>query len=188
MGNPLSSRFGPGRYPYASGPRSVPTSSSGTRSGVVPAVGSQSQMAARSGSGTLAVPRRFALVVDDDDASLRTFERLLSKVPGVEILAAQTPSQALGLVAMLEPSPQPIVAFLDVLIPGMDGPRFVHALRTMPSFGGAPIVLVSALSATALDSKALEWGASGVIQKARGLIHVDQEFKGWLDRVGQDTK
>lgn len=127
--------------------------------------------------------RRFALVVDDDDSALRTFERLLAKHQ-VEILSAKTPSQALGLVSMLDQTPQPIVAFLDVLIPGMDGPRFVHALRTMPSFGGAPIVLVSALSGNALDAKALEWGASGIIQKARGLIHVDQEFAGWLERIG----
>lgn len=171
MGNPLSHRFGPASQPYAS--------SGQTRSGVLPAVGAQS-----SRSGTEVVPRRFALVLDDDDASLRTFERLLSKVPGVEILSAQTPSQALGLVSMLDQVPQPIVGFLDVLVPGMDGPRFVHALRCLPAFGGAPVVLVSALSATALDGKALEWGASGVIQKAKGLIHVDREFKGWLERVG----
>jgi CheY-like chemotaxis protein len=171
MGNPLSHRFGPPSQPFSSG--------GAGRSGIMPAAGPAS-----SRSGTESSLRRFALVVDDDDASLRTFERLLAKVPGVEILAAQTPSQALGLVSMLDPSPQPIVAFLDVLIPGMDGPRFVHALRSLPAFGGAPVVLVSALSAAALDGKAIEWGASGVIQKARGLIHVDREFKGWLERLG----
>lgn len=181
MGNTPYRRLSPASYPFASAPGSQPGFSTGSRSGVVPAVAPQST---RSGSGAQTSARRFALVVDDDDASLRTFERLLSKIPGVEILAAQTPSQALGLVSMLEPTPQPIVAFLDVLIPGMDGPRFVHALRTLPSFGRAPVVLVSALSAVALDGKAIEWGASGVIQKARGLIHVDTEFKGWLERVG----
>lgn len=172
MGNPYSTRFG--GEPSAPGGR--------PQSGVVQAVAPQSAP----GSRRDRVPgqhRKYALVVDDDDASLRTFERLLSKHP-VELLLAKTPSEALGLVSMLDPAPQPIVGFLDVLIPGMDGPRFVHALRTMPAFGRAPIVLVSALSGTALDAKALEWGASGIIQKARGLIHVDQEFTGWLERIG----
>jgi len=171
MGSPLFHR---------SGPTSPPSSSGGQgRSGVIPSVAPASGR-----QGVSATGRRYALVVDDDDASLRTFERLLAKIPAVDILLAQNPSQALGLVSMLDPAPQPIVGFLDVLIPGMDGPRFVHALRTMPQFGAAPVVLISALSATALDGKALEWGASGIIQKARGLIHVDTEFKGWLDRIG----
>jgi CheY-like chemotaxis protein len=171
MRNPLSQRLSAGNQPSAPGPG---------RSGVVPAV-QQGVDSRRHGSLTPA--RRFALLIDDDDASLRTFERLLAKHP-VEILSAKTPSEALGLVSMLEQTPQPIVAFLDVLIPGMDGARFVHALRQMPPFGAAPVVLVSALSATALDGKALEWGASGIIQKSRGLLHVAQEFSGWLERIG----
>ncbi len=147
-------------------------------SGVVPAVAVPSDRP----SGPGLAKRGFALLVDDDDASLRTFTRLLSKHP-VEVLVASNPSQALGLVSMLEPNKQPIVAFLDVLMPGMDGPRFVHSLRSFPAFGAAPVVLVSALSNAALEKAALEWGASGIIQKASGLIQVDREFGGWIDRV-----
>lgn len=126
--------------------------------------------------------KRIALLVDDDEPSLRTYERVLSK-HDVEILSASTPSEALGFVSQLEPVPQPLVAFVDVLMPGMDGPRFVYAIRSFPATCKSPIVLISALSAPALEKATLEWGANGFILKSKGLIHVDQEFTGWLDRV-----
>lgn len=129
--------------------------------------------------------RSIALVVDDDPSSLRNFHRVLAR-KSVDILTATTPSEAIGLVTMLEPTPQPIIAFLDVLMPAMDGPRFVHALRSFPAFGMAPVVLVSGLSAPALEKATLEWGAHGFIQKTRGLLHVEREFSAWLERVSVD--
>ena len=63
------------------------------------------------------------------------------------------------------------------------GPRFVHALRSLPAFVRAPIVLVSGLSATVLESAVARWGANGFVAKTRGLLHVDQEFSAWIGRV-----
>lgn len=126
--------------------------------------------------------RRHVLIVDDDQPSLRAFQRILAK-HDVEVLSASTVSEAFGLVSMLEPHPHPMIAFVDVLMPGMDGPRFVHFLQRTPAFGRSPIVLVSALSAGALEKTMFEWGASGFILKSRGLLNVEREFGTWLDRV-----
>jgi len=126
--------------------------------------------------------RATVLLVDDDPPSLRAFQRVLAR-RDLEVLSACTVSEAFGLVTMLDPTPHPMVAFVDVLMPGMDGPRFVHALRSVPAFGRSPVVLVSGLSSGALEKTALDWGANGFILKSRGLLNLDQEFNGWIDRA-----
>ena len=127
------------------------------------------------GSGPATNRRKLALLVDDDGPSLRAFERILSRRE-VDILSASSVSQAIGLAGMTEPHAQPAVAFVDVLMPAMDGPRFVHTLRSMPAFAAAPIVLVSGLSQQVLEKTAAAWGADGFVPKSRGLLYVDEQF------------
>jgi CheY-like chemotaxis protein len=122
-------------------------------------------------------------LLEDDGAMLRTFERLLSQ-RGVMVMAASTPGEALYYVSAIDGPVRPTVAFLDVLVPALDGPRFVQALRQNPHFATAPIVLVSGLSAPILEKTAEEWGVNGFILKSKGLLHLDTAFEGWLQRVG----
>ncbi|MFO0550223.1 MAG: response regulator [Polyangiaceae bacterium] len=127
-------------------------------------------------------PKRYALLVDDDPSALRTFHRILSRY-GVEVL---TSANVAGVADLLRPLPASscVVAFVDVLMPSMVGPRFVSSLRAQPAFGLAPVVLVSGLNAHVLEQTVKDWGASGYILKMRGLLHVDHQFAEWLERQG----
>lgn len=110
------------------------------------------------------------------------FVRILLKNPGVEVFAATGPAQALELLRSLEPGSPPMVVFLDVMVPALDGPAFVRTLRATPGVGDAPIVLISGLTRDALKKTVAEWGADGAIEKTRGLLQVDDAFRSWIER------
>jgi two-component system cell cycle sensor histidine kinase/response regulator CckA len=85
------------------------------------------------------LPRtRRVLLVDDEDAVLRLAERALTR-RGWTVLAADQADAALALVAAEAGEISAVIS--DVVMPGMDGPALVRALRkTLP---GLPAILVS---------------------------------------------
>lgn len=123
------------------------------------------------------------LLIEDDLVTRGKLEQILQK-RGAEVFPVSGPSEAIYfLQTALEDSARPIMTILDVLMPGLDGPLFVNMLRSDPRLAGAPVVLISALSAPALEQTMRDWRADGFILKARGLLHVDQAFEAWLDRI-----
>ena len=91
------------------------------------------------------------LVVDDVAANLRLIcDRLVRA--GYQASGAADGPQALALAA----SWQPDLVLLDVVMPGMDGYAVCRALRAMPGFAAVPIVMLTALEATAERVRGLE--------------------------------
>lgn len=114
--------------------------------------------------------------------------RLLAK-HGAEVLVASCASEALFLLASSDDgAPRRTLALLDVLVPGVDGQMFVQALRADHRFASAPIVLLSGLSAAALDQTAASWNADGYVMKTRGIIQVGEELGQWLARLEPDRQ
>ena len=86
------------------------------------------------------------LVVDDDD-DVRTITRLsLTTVGGLDVVEAGDGRSAVD-IALRE---RPDLILLDVMMPEMDGPHTLAALRAHPSLAGTPIVF---LTAKALQSE-----------------------------------
>lgn len=158
-----------------SGPPSRPLS------GFVPAARESSpESGPHSRRGGATGPR--VLLVEDDHVTRAKLEQILVR-RGAEVLSAAGPGEAIYLLQTLEESARPFMTILDVLMPGLDGPLFVQMLRGDPRLAGAPVVLISALSAPALEQTMRDWRADGFILKSRGLLHVDQAFEAWLDRI-----
>lgn len=81
------------------------------------------------------------LLIEDDAATRTVFtELLLDK--GYKVLAAEHGQAALDLLAVTQPLPRLIL--LDLVMPVMNGPEFIKALRTKPAFKDIPIILMSA--------------------------------------------
>jgi two-component system LytT family response regulator len=92
----------------------------------------------------MATPLR-VLVVDDEPTALRRLARLLSEIPGVEVVR----SCASGRDALLAVAAhRPDVVFLDVEMPGLNGLEVARRLRD----GGPPVVFVTAYDAHAIEA------------------------------------
>jgi CheY-like chemotaxis protein len=83
---------------------------------------------------------RRILVVDDDELLREVAQTALELVGGWEVLTAQSGPQA-HQRAMTE---HPDAILLDVMMPGVDGPSTVAALRADPATRDIPIIFLTA--------------------------------------------
>lgn len=80
------------------------------------------------------------IVVIEDDADQREMLRRSFEPEGWEVAEAADGREALGVLRATQP---PCVVFLDLMMPGMDGWRFMDELRVFPTLAAVPIVVVS---------------------------------------------
>jgi len=84
--------------------------------------------------------RRCVLVVDDD-SGIRESLKLLLDDHGYQTYTARDGEEALELLAEIEP---PVVILLDLIMPRMDGRRFLSAKKASP-LAAVPVVVITAL-------------------------------------------
>lgn len=104
--------------------------------------------------------KRILYVEDDDD--IRTVAKLaLEAVGGFEVLDC-----ALGAKAIAEgPAFAPELILLDVMMPEMDGPTTLRALRQIDSMADVPVIFMTAKVMQSEVAEYMEMGALGVIPK-----------------------
>jgi CheY-like chemotaxis protein len=107
----------------------------------------------------MSAPRR--LVVVDDDPKVRQLMERAFKAPEFETHAFPTGRAALERVAEI----QPHCVVSDLLMPDMDGERFLRAMRETAGLGQVPFVFVSAVRSEARIRAVLEAGASAFMVK-----------------------
>jgi CheY-like chemotaxis protein len=104
---------------------------------------------------------RRVLVVDDDELLCEVAQTALELIGGWEVSTAQSGRQAQQR-ALAE---HPDAILLDVMMPGIDGPSTVAALRADPATSDIPIIFLTAKMPSEDQD---EWGAlnlAGVIPK-----------------------
>jgi len=103
---------------------------------------------------------RILLVEDDQD--IQAVEQLaLEAVGGFTVRICSSGSQALDQM----PSFSPDLILLDVMMPGMDGPTTLAALRTRPESAHTPVIFMTAKVQPGEIAHYKELGALGVISK-----------------------
>jgi CheY-like chemotaxis protein len=113
----------------------------------------------------------------DDEADIREVaEMALQLDPEFEVRTC--PSGPDGLREAASWSPDLIL--LDVMMPGMDGPTVLHALRQKPETQATPVVFITA-RIQAHEVAALEaLGASGVLAKPFDPMTLSQQARRFL--------
>jgi CheY-like chemotaxis protein len=104
---------------------------------------------------------RRILVVDDDELLREVAKAALEIVGGWQVVTAHSGTEALTQ-ALLQ---QPDAILLDVMMPGVDGPSTVAALRADPATAQIPVIF---LTAKVSSDKTETWstlGLAGVIPK-----------------------
>src|SRR5258707_8188881 len=101
------------------------------------------------------------LIVDDDTANRELLESVL------ELTGFSVTSAGDGLQALIEfERTSPDLVLLDVQMPILDGFEVCRKLKSNPDTRLTPVILVTALSATADRIKGIKSGADGFLSKA----------------------
>jgi len=104
--------------------------------------------------------RRILFVEDDPD--IQTVAKMaLEALGGFTVLACSSGAEALAEVGGFAPD----LVLLDVMMPGMDGPTMLIALRQMPAGRAVPVVFMTAKVQTQEVSRYRALGAEEVIAK-----------------------
>ncbi|MEZ4265101.1 MAG: response regulator [Myxococcota bacterium] len=109
---------------------------------------------------TPARPSRVLYVEDDND--IREVARLaLEALGGYEVCACASGAEALDRAVEFAPD----VVLLDVMMPGLDGPQTLVALRMLPGFSGIPVAFMTARVDDQDRAEYVALGADGLIEK-----------------------
>jgi Amt family ammonium transporter len=100
------------------------------------------------------------LVVDDDALTREVLRRTLEG-EGWRVVEAANGVEALEVVKIVMPS----LILLDLMMPEMDGFRFVSELRAIPEWKDIPIIIMTAKDLTQADRDALSGQVAQIAQK-----------------------
>ena len=80
------------------------------------------------------------LYVEDEPDIRMVAQMALEAVGGFTVIACPSGSEALAAA----PTAQADLLLLDVMMPGMDGPSTLKALRALPATAGTPVIFMTA--------------------------------------------
>ncbi len=120
---------------------------------------------------------RTILVVDDDPLIRRLVATTLEDVAGFDVLEAQDGVEALEMAEQA----RPVIVFLDIDMPRMDGIAACGRLRRLPATTGATIVMLTAATDDRAERRAGEAGADLFLTKPFSPLEVLQ----LVDRIGE---
>ena len=101
------------------------------------------------------------LIVDDEDDIREVAALSLETIAGYEVLSANSGKAAVQ-IAQAE---QPDAILLDVMMPDMDGPSTLEALRALTSTAHIPVVFLTAKVQPSERSRFASLGAKAVLSK-----------------------
>ncbi len=101
------------------------------------------------------------LIIDDDDDIRRIARLSLGRLGGHDVVDAS--AGAAGIEQARRDAPD--VILLDVMMPVMDGPATLAALRADPATADVPVIFLTAKAMKAEVERLLGLGASGVLTK-----------------------
>ena len=104
---------------------------------------------------------RRVLIIDDDDGIREVAKMSLELVAGWDVATAG--SGAEGLARARESPPEGIL--LDVMMPGMDGPATLSALRADDVIASTPVIFLTAKVQAAERTRFAEMDVAGLIAK-----------------------
>lgn len=101
------------------------------------------------------------LVVDDEDDLRRVASLSLSRIGGMQVVEASSGTDALRMAE----AEMPDAILLDVMMPLMDGPAILQALKSRSATAGIPVIFLTAKAMKSEIDRLRAMGAAGVLTK-----------------------
>ncbi|MBW4563067.1 MAG: response regulator [Mojavia pulchra JT2-VF2] len=118
------------------------------------------------------------LVVDDEACVQYVVQACLEEIAGWEVVTANSGHE--GLVKAVKERPDAII--LDMMMPGMDGIKFVELLQADPMIQSIPVVLLTAKVDYTDSCHIQNLGIAGAIAKPFDpilLVNQVAQYLGW---------
>ena len=124
------------------------------------------------------------LVVDDDPAIVELLVMVL-EMAGYEVLTAGDGAQAVSLLQNLVPESLVDVIMVDLMMPVMDGLRFMRWLRAEQK-STVPVLVLTGRNKPGGEAMILQAGADAVLYKPAEPREIIKMLATLLDRTGAD--
>lgn len=121
------------------------------------------------------------MLVEDEEDIRAVAELALATVGGFTLETCASGAEALATLDSFRPQ----LILLDVMMPGMDGPSTLDAIRRQPSFGGTPVVFMTAKVQPEEVQGYLAQGAVSVIPKPFDPMTLPDQIIAIWDEVGR---
>jgi two-component system cell cycle sensor histidine kinase/response regulator CckA len=122
-----------------------------------------------------------AVLVADDEASVRRAVRRMLERAGLEVVTASDGLQALRICE--EYNGKLICVLLDTLMPRLDGEETLRELRTR--YPDLPVVMISGYSPEYVRERFQDHGIAGVIQKPFQPEHLETTLRAIIDDTSE---
>lgn len=117
------------------------------------------------------------VLIIDDEADIRRVARLsLARIGGMDVSDAANGLEGIERAAAEEPD----AILLDVMMPGLDGPATLHALRADPRTAAIPVVFLTAKAMPDEVARLLAMGVRGVLNKPFDPMTLPAELRAAL--------
>jgi CheY-like chemotaxis protein len=116
------------------------------------------------------------LIIDDDHDIQEIASVSLRTLGQMEVIVAQSGPEGLGKAAQ----EQPDAILLDVMMPGMDGPATLAALRRDPATASIPVIFLTARPREA-GVESDEPGVAGVLAKPFDAVALPARVRAILE-------
>jgi CheY-like chemotaxis protein len=118
-----------------------------------------------------------ALIVDDENDTLRIAQLSLSRIGRMEVFEASGGAEGVRIAE----AEMPDVILLDVMMPGMDGPATLAALRGNAVTAGIPVIFLTAKAMSSEIERLRGIGATGVLTKPFDPMTLATQVRALLD-------
>jgi CheY-like chemotaxis protein len=110
----------------------------------------------------------------EDEADIRSVARMaLEAVGGFKVLECRSGAEAIAAASTARAD----LILLDVMMPGMDGPATLQALRAIPATRSTPVIFMTAKVQAAEIAQYKALGALAVIAKPFDPMQVSAEIQ-----------
>lgn len=128
----------------------------------------------------MSTPQLRRILCVEDEPDIQTVARLaLETVGGFEVAFCDTGAEAIERAPRFRPD----LILLDVMLPEMDGPQTLAALRRLPELCAVPVVFMTAKVQQGEVRRYLELGVVDVIAKPFDPMVLPQRVRAIWERV-----